>query len=60
MYLLLLLFLSIVFIVFFSAKLKIHPLIVLLTVSILYGFSAGMPLKEIISSINSGFGDTLG
>ncbi len=60
MYLLLLLFLSIVFIVFFSARLKIHPLIVLLTVSILYGFSAGMPLKEIISSINSGFGDTLG
>jgi GntP family gluconate:H+ symporter len=60
MYLLLLLFLSIVFIVFFSARLKIHPLIVLLVVSILYGFSAGMPLKEIIASVNSGFGDTLG
>ena len=54
------LFLSVVLIIFLTAKLKLHPFIALLIVALLYGFFAGMPLKLIIKSVNDGFGGTLG
>ncbi len=54
------LLISIVLIVFFTAKLKIHPFVVLLVCSLLYGFLAGMPSAELIKSVNEGFGKTLG
>jgi GntP family gluconate:H+ symporter len=54
------LLLSVVLIIFLSAKLKIHPFIALFIVAMLYGFFAGMPLTLIVKSINQGFGDTLG
>jgi len=54
------LFISIVLIIVLSAKLKIHPFIVLFLVALLYGFFAGMPMNQIIVSVNQGFGDTLG
>jgi GntP family gluconate:H+ symporter len=54
------LLLSVVLIILLSAKLKIHPFIALFLVAILYGLFAGMPLSEIVVSINEGFGDTLG
>ena len=60
MYLIILLILSVVFIIFFTARLKVYPFIVLLLVAILYGIFAGMPLSEIVVSVNSGFGNTLG
>src|SRR3972149_999364 len=60
MYLLLLLFLSVVFIIVFTARLKVYPFIVLLLVAILYGVFAGMPLDKIVVSVNAGFGNTLG
>jgi GntP family gluconate:H+ symporter len=54
------LLLSVVLIILLSAKLKIHPFIALFLVAIFYGLFAGMPLNEIVVSINEGFGDTLG
>jgi GntP family gluconate:H+ symporter len=39
---------------------KIHPFIALFLVAIAYGIFAGMPLDQIILSINEGFGGTLG
>jgi GntP family gluconate:H+ symporter len=54
------LLLSVVLIILLTAKLKIHPFIALFLVALLYGLFAGMPLKDIINSINQGFGDTLG
>ena len=54
------LLLSVVLIILLTAKLKIHPFIALFLVALLYGLFAGMPLKDIVNSINQGFGDTLG
>ena len=52
--------LSIVLIILLTARWKIYPFISLLLVAILYGMLAGMPLAQIVSSINDGFGSTLG
>lgn len=60
MLLLLLLFLSVVFIIVSSTKLNLHPFLSLLLAAILYGLFSGMPLDLIIQSINEGFGGTLG
>lgn len=54
------LLISIAAIIYMTAKLKVHPFIALLLVAIFYGFLSGMPLEIIISSINEGFGTTLG
>ena len=54
------LLLSVVLIILLTARLKIHPFIALFLVAIFYGLFAGMPLNEIVNSINQGFGDTLG
>lgn len=54
------LLLSIVGIIVLTARYEVHPFIVLFLVSLLYGLCAGMPLSEIIASVNSGFGETLG
>ena len=54
------LLLSVVFIVVLTARLKVHPFIALLLAAILYGLAAGMPLPQIITSVNEGFGGTLG
>lgn len=54
------LLLSVALIVFATAKLKIHPFLVLLFVALGYGLVAGMPVDDIIASVNQGFGGTLG
>lgn len=54
------LLLSIALIVWLTVRWKIHPFLTLLLVAILYGFATGMPPQEIVGSINTGFGDTLG
>lgn len=51
---------SIILIVLGTVKWKVHPFIVLLLVAILYGFGVGMPVEQILTSINEGFGGTLG
>lgn len=54
------LLLSVLLIILLTAKLKVHPFIALLLVAILYGIVSGMPLNQIIVSVNKGFGNTLG
>lgn len=51
---------AVVFIVVLTTKLKIHPFLALLIISIAYALFAGMPYNEIIVAINDGFGGTLG
>jgi GntP family gluconate:H+ symporter len=51
---------AVVFIVVLTTKLKVHPFLALLIISIGYALFAGMPYKEIIVAINDGFGGTLG
>jgi GntP family gluconate:H+ symporter len=54
------LILCILFIVFSSTKFKIHPFLALLFASLGFGILSGMPLSQIVLSINNGFGSTLG
>ncbi|MBD1381560.1 GntP family permease [Metabacillus arenae] len=45
---------------FLVIRSKLHAFVALLLVSLLVGIAAGMPLGEVISSIESGMGGTLG
>ncbi|MFJ5624875.1 gluconate:H+ symporter [Peribacillus loiseleuriae] len=56
----LILFLSIVLLIFLILKLKIHPFISLVLAGIFVGFTTGMPLPKIVTSIENGVGGTLG
>ncbi len=51
---------SVALIILLTTKLKVHPFVVLLLVAILYGIISGMPLNQIIDSVNKGFGNTMG
>ncbi|MDX1469869.1 MAG: gluconate:H+ symporter [Flavobacteriaceae bacterium] len=50
---------SVVLIILLTTKLKVHPFVALLLVAIMYGIAVGMPLNELIVSVNEGFGNTL-
>jgi len=54
------LILSVVAIIVLTVRLKVHPFLALFLVAILYGIVAGMPLETIVTSVNDGFGNTLG
>jgi len=58
--LVILLLVSIFFIVFSTTKFKLHPFIALLLAAIGYGLFSGMPLSEVVKSVNGGFGNTIG
>ncbi len=61
MWLILLLILSIVFIILTTSRLKWHPFFALLLAAIGYGLLSGtMKPIQVISSINTGFGNTIG
>lgn len=60
MLLIIVLLICILFIVFSSTKFKIHPFLALLFAALGFGVFTGMPLPQIVQSINSGFGTTLG
>lgn len=60
MLLIIILILSVLFIVLSSTKLRIHAFLALLFAAVGFGLFTGMPLKEIVSSLNTGFGNTLG
>ncbi|MEJ2196394.1 MAG: GntP family permease [Ignavibacteriaceae bacterium] len=51
---------SVLIIIFLTARLEVHPFIALLLVALMYGFLSGMSSVEIIQSVNDGFGKTLG
>ena len=54
------LFLSILLIIVTTTKWKWHPFLALLFVTVFYGIGTGIPSEKIISSINEGFGGTIG
>jgi GntP family gluconate:H+ symporter len=58
--LILLLLLSIAFIVFATAWLKLHPFLALLITAFGFGILSGMPLADVVKSVNEGFGGTIG
>ena len=61
MWLILLLFLSIAFIILSTSVLKWHPFLSLLIAAFGFGILSGtMTLQEVVSAVNSGFGNTIG
>lgn len=52
--------LSVILIVVLTARLSLHPFIALLLASLFYGLLSGMPMSDVVASINQGFGATLG
>lgn len=60
MWLVILLVLAIAFIIVATAKLKLHPFLALLITAFGFGILAGMPLEEVVKSVNAGFGGTIG
>ncbi|PPA70909.1 GntP family permease [Jeotgalibacillus proteolyticus] len=52
--------LSVLFIIFATAKLKLHPFLALMFASFLAGFMSLMPFELIVESINGGFGSLMG
>lgn len=57
--LLILLLGAIVFIVIMTAKVRLHPFLVLLLASLGVGLIAGLPAPQVVSAITGGFGSTL-
>ena len=61
MWLIILLFISVAFIIITTSKLKWHPFFSLLITAFGYGGLSGtMSLEEVVKSVNSGFGNTMG
>ena len=57
--LIILLILAIAFIVVSTTKFKLHPFLALIIAAIFYGLFSGIPLNQIIASVNNGFGSTI-
>jgi GntP family gluconate:H+ symporter len=55
-----LLFLCILFIVISTTRFNLHAFLALIVAALFFGICSGMPLNEIISSIEQGFGGTIG
>lgn len=60
MFEILMLVLSIVFIVVTTAKFKLHPFLSLILAAFGYGLAVGMDPLKVVSSVNDGFGATIG
>lgn len=54
------LLLAVLLIILLTVRLEVHPFVALMLVAIGYGIVAGMPLNEVVASVNEGFGKTLG
>ncbi len=50
----------VLFIILSTVRFKLHPFLALFLAAIGFGFFSGMPLNEIVQSVNSGFGGTIG
>ena len=55
----LIILLGVLFVVFATAKLKLHPFIALILSSFFVGIFSGMPLLEVVTNINTGFGSLM-
>lgn len=60
MLIIILLALSIVFIIVSTTKFNLHAFLALLLAAIFFGLFSGMPFQEILTSIEQGFGGTIG
>lgn len=54
--LIILIILAVIFVIFATAKLKLHPFLSLLFAALILGIVSGIPLPEVIEAVNGGFG----
>ncbi len=54
-----LLIVAVALIIFATAKLRMNPFVVLITVAFLYGLGVGMPLTDVVATVTEGFGNTM-
>lgn len=47
---------GVLFIVISSAKFKLHPFLGLIIAALFVGIASGMPLADVVTNINEGFG----
>ena len=59
LYLLILLLAAVIFIIYSTAKVKLHAFLVLIVTAFGVGLLAGLPLSEVIETVTTGFGNTL-
>ncbi|MGX9135894.1 GntP family permease [Rummeliibacillus sp. JY-2-4R] len=52
----LIILIGVLFIVFSTAKLKLHPFLALIIAAFFVGIASGMPLLDVVKNINEGFG----
>lgn len=52
--------LSVLFIILATVRLKLHPFLALLLAGLGFGMASGMPPRDVVKSINEGFGGTIG
>lgn len=52
----LIILIGVLFIVFATAKLKLHPFLALIVAAFFVGIASGMPLLDVVKNINEGFG----
>ena len=55
----LIILLGVLFVVFATAKLKLHPFIALILSSFFVGIFSGMPLLDVVKNVNAGFGSLM-
>ncbi|RJP34233.1 MAG: GntP family permease [Candidatus Omnitrophota bacterium] len=55
-----LLLIAVILIVVTTTRWKLHPFLALLFTAIGYGLFAGMPMADVVKSVNEGFGGTIG
>lgn len=60
MELIVLLLAAVVFVVLSTAKLRLHPFLALIFAAIGFGILSGRPLTEVVESVRTGFGGTIG
>ncbi|MGP4080819.1 GntP family permease [Pseudalkalibacillus sp. R45] len=58
--LILIITLGVLFVIFATAKLKLHPFLSLLIAAFVIGILAGLPLPDVVEAVNTGFGGLMG
>ncbi len=58
--LVLLIVVGVLFVIFATAKLKLHPFLSLIIAAFGIGIVSGLPLTEVVNSVNDGFGGLMG
>ncbi len=51
---------SVLIIIYSTTRFKIHPFLAILLATFFFGICAGMPASELLETINTGFGSTIG